>query len=95
MFRTDHAGARAEIPLQLPQPQDEDGIHRRPRHLAHHAHAINGRRFGLADAVPGQRDERVLQRAPASLLPQRRGARFILDTSGAALKEAGLGIYLG
>ena len=31
------------------------------------------RRFGLADAVPGQRDEGILQRAAAGLLPQRRG----------------------
>ena len=30
--RADHAGARAEIPLQLPQPQDEYGVHQRPRH---------------------------------------------------------------
>jgi hypothetical protein len=30
--RADHAGARAEIPLQLPQLQDEDSVHRRPRH---------------------------------------------------------------
>jgi hypothetical protein len=30
--RADHTGARAQIPLQLPRPQDKDGIHRRPRH---------------------------------------------------------------
>src|SRR5262249_28547758 len=27
--RADHAGARAEIQLQLPQPQDYDGVHQR------------------------------------------------------------------
>jgi hypothetical protein len=30
--RADHAGARTRIPLQLPQPQNENGVHRRPRH---------------------------------------------------------------
>src|SRR6516225_4292962 len=30
--RADHTGARAEIALQLSQPQDEDGVHRRPSH---------------------------------------------------------------
>src|SRR5215831_868752 len=37
------------------------------------SYAVDGRCVGLADAVPGQRNECVLQGAAAGLLPQCRG----------------------
>jgi hypothetical protein len=48
-------------------------------HPMHCPHAVDRRRFGLADAMPGQRNERVLQRAAAGLLPQYRGGTLCDD----------------
>jgi hypothetical protein len=42
-----HTGARAEKQLQLPQPQDKDGIHRRPSHTRR---IIRMRSIGAASA---------------------------------------------
>src|SRR5580692_7281132 len=48
-------------------------------HLTHHTHAVDRRRLGLPDAVPGQRNERVFERATAGLLSQRRGGAMCHD----------------
>ena len=43
-------------------------------HPAHHPHPVDRRRFVLANAMPGQRDERVFEGAAGGLLPQCRGS---------------------